>query len=250
MRTAAHTLRARGLVGWDETQRPCINPAVSEMLLDYAHPRYTLFGDTSVASTRVIPFFYIVGKQAIYEQCQPEPDVVQLRILSQEELWKRLYPDLRQEEPSEEKDPDGVGSPFTSPSNQEPHGVGVPFTSPSTQGQIIQSILNEGVKLAREDQERASQLFSNSLPQPLAEKLAAAYHKPLVVQYIARWEQVPTQKHPTPDAALTILQGPEQSFLLWVEELHKGKQAPVAVHLAANNLLQTYITQVLPPCMS
>jgi len=222
LRTAAHTLRARGLVGWDGTSRPRINPAVAEILLDYAHPRYTLFVDTYVASTRVIPFLYVIGKQAIYEQCQPEPDVLQLRLLNQEQLWKRLFPELEQHASSGRED---------------------------LQGAIIQSVLNEGVEMARENVEAAHQLFSDFLSQSLSERLAAVYHDPKVVQYIGRWAQTPTREHPLPDAALTILQGQEETFLLWLEEPQKGDEARVAVRLAARNLLQAYIMQVLPPSM-
>ncbi len=220
LRTAEHTLRARELVGWDEIQRPHVNPVVAEVLLDYAHPRYTLFVDTYLTSRRVMPFFYVVGEQAIYEQCQPEPDVVQLRVLDQEELWKRLYPKLEQ--------------------NEAPDGEAV-------QGEIIQSVLNKGIEVAREDTEAASRLFSASLPQPLAEKLAEAYSEPDVVQYIARWEQVPTEEHPAPDAALTIVQGSASSYLLWIEEPNKGQEARVAVRPAIRTLLQSYIMQMLPP---
>ncbi len=235
LRTAAHTLRARGLVGRDETSRPRINPVVAEILLDYAQPWYTLFVDTYVVSTRVLPFLYVVGKQAIYEQCQPESDVVQLRVLDQEKLWKRLYPKLEQQEPSDDI---------------EPNSVGVPFISPSWQGEIIQSVLKAGVEVARENEEAASRLFSNSLSQPLAERLAAAYHDPKVVQYMARWEQTPTQEHQLPEVALTILQGQEWSFLLWVEEPQKGDEARVVVRPATHNLLQACIMQLLPPSIN
>lgn len=221
LRTAAHTLRARGLVGWDETAHPRMNPVVAEMLLDYAHPQQTLFVDTYVVSTRAIPFLYVVGKQAIYEQCQPEPDVLQLRILlDEEQLWRRLFPKLEQKEP---------------------------MSGEMWHGKITQNMLYKGVEVAREDQEAACQLFSNFLTLPLAARLAEAYHDPKVVQYMGRWEQTPTQQRLFPDAALTILQGQEWSFLLWVEEPQKGDEALVVVQPAENNLLQAYILQVLPP---
>ena len=239
LRTAAHTLRARGLVGWDETAHPRLHPAVAAIVLDYAHPCYTFFVDTFVASKRVLPFLYVIGQQAIYEQCQPEPDVLQLRVLDQEALWKRLLPKLRQEQPPDSIGPDAVGARFISPSDTE-----------AWQGEMIQSVLQVGVEVARENEEAAYRLFANFLSQPLAQRLAAAYHNPEVVQYMARWRQTPTQEHPLPEAALTIVQGQEWSFLLWVEEPQKGDEALVAVRPAAHTLLQAYIMQLLPPSLN
>ncbi len=224
--TADHTLRARGLVGWDETRHRMVNPTLAALLLDYAHPRYTLFVDTYIASTRVAPFLYIfgspdnIGGQAIYEQCEPEPDVLQLRILaSYEELEQRLYPKLPQEQ---------RGAAYL-------------------QGRIVQRELNAGVKVARENPTLAQQIFSISLESPAATELAIAYHEPQVVQYMARWKQTPTMDHPTPNVALTILQGPKRSYLLWVEEPSPGEMAMVMVQRASAELLQSYLTRLLPP---
>src|SRR5689334_19781980 len=74
---ADHSLRARGMVGWDDRARRSIAPMIASILLDYAQPRYTLFVDTYLVSTRAMPFLYVFGEHATYEQCQPEPDVLQ-----------------------------------------------------------------------------------------------------------------------------------------------------------------------------
>src|SRR5947209_2348588 len=62
--TAEHTLRGRKLVGWDAAQQRVIHPTLAQILLDYAHLRYMLFVDTYIASTRVLPFFYVFGEHA------------------------------------------------------------------------------------------------------------------------------------------------------------------------------------------
>jgi len=219
--TAEHTLRGRNLVGWDDAQQRVIHPVLAQVLLDYAHPRHTLFVDTYIVSTRVLPFFYVFGEQAIYEHCQPEPDVLQFRILaSHEELGMWLYPNLGQPELS---------------------------TEDAGQEHIVQCVLNAGVKVVQEDEQAAYRLFSDALSQPLAKQLAAAYHAPKVVQYMARWQQTPTPEHPIPNAALTILQGQEQSYLLWLEEPEKGEDALVAVQPAISTNLRSCLAQMLPP---
>lgn len=166
--TAEHTLRGRKLVGWGDAQQRVIYPTLAQILLDYAHPRSTLFVDTSLVFTRVLPFFYVFGEHAIYECCQPEPDVLQFRVLtSRDELEMWLYPDLGEREQAAED---------------------------SLQGYIVQKVLQEGVKVAREDKGAAALLFAGALSQALAEQLAEAYHAPKVVQYMARWSQAPQKE--------------------------------------------------------
>jgi hypothetical protein len=218
---AEQTLRARRFVGWDKDLQRVINPFLANLLLDCTHPDYTLFVDTALPTGRGIPFLYIFGKHGIYEVCQPEPDIVQFRIVgSTEELERRLSPRLPEVLPAE--------SGFWS-------------------GRIKQKLLNTSLSLAGQDEEAAFRSFKTVLYFELAQALAAAYHAPRVVQYIARWQAVPTKEQPRPQAALTILQGSEYAFLLWVEDPERGEESPVSVELFHSDSLRRYIKQVVPP---
>lgn len=218
---AEQTLRARRFVGWDKDLQRVINPWLANLLLDCSLPDHTLFVDTALPTGRGIPFLYIFGKQSIYELCQPEPDVVQFRIVgSTEELEQRLSPRLQEVLPMER----GFWN-----------------------GRIKQKLLNTALRVVGQDEESAFRSFKIALPFELAQALAAAYHAPRVVQYIARWQAVPTQEQPGPQAALTILQGAEQAFLLWVEEPERGEESPVSVELFQKALLRRYIKQLVSP---
>ncbi len=220
MLIADHTLRARSFVGWNHEQRRIINPAISAILLDYANPQHTIFVDTFISAGRGIPFLYAFGEQGIYEQCQPEPDVLQLRVLpDQQELQERLTPHLTSE-------------PLPEASN--------------LQGHITYQTLAQGLSAIHENVEKAYLLFAGTLPSELALALTAAFHKPHIVQYIARFSNVPTPQDPLPTAALTILQSRNKVYLLWIEEPLQGDSSQVAVMVATSLLIQHYIHMVIP----
>ena len=217
---AEQTLRARRFVGWGKDLQRVINPLLTDLLLDCTHPGHTLLVDTALPTGRGIPFLYIFGDHGIYELCQPEPDIVQFRIVgSTDELERRLSPRLSEVRPKE--------SGFWSV-------------------RIKQKLLNTALGVTGQDEEAALRSFRAALPFELAQVLAAAYHAPRVVQYIARWQAVPTKEHPRPQAALTILQGSEHAISLWVEEPERGEESPVSVELFQGASLHRYIKQVVP----
>jgi hypothetical protein len=218
---AEQTLRARRFVGWDSDLQRVINPLLANLLLDYAHPNATIFVDTGLPTGRGIPFLYVFGEQVIYEQCQPEPDILQFRVLtSTTELEQRLSPRLPEEEVAQ---PD------------------------LWQGQMRQQLLNEALSLVSQDEDAARRSFESALSSELAQALAAAYHAPRVVQYMACWNNVPTKENPLPRAALTILQGSEHAFLLWVEEPELGKEALVHVEAFSAASLSSYVQRIVSP---
>jgi hypothetical protein len=220
LQVAEQTLRARRFVGWAGNQQRIINPTLANLLLDFAHPRYTLFVDTELpGGKRGIPFLYVFGEQGIYEQSQPEPGVVQFGVIAgRDALMRRLSPRLPEERPAEPE---------------------------RWRGHIKQKLLN-GVLRIRDDEKIVFRYLASALPLELAEALAASYHAPQVVQYIASWQAIPTEEHPRPGAALTILQGPEHAFLLWVERPDLGEEAPVYVQLFSAPSLREYIEKVVP----
>lgn len=217
---ADQTLRARRFVGWTNGQQRVINPTLVNLLFDFAHPRFTLFVDTELpGGKRGIPFLYVFGEQGIYEQCQPEPGVLQFGMITDRSvLVRRLSPHLTEERPAEPE---------------------------RWRGHIKQKLLN-GVLRMRGDEKIVFRYLASALPLELAEALAASYCAPQVVQYIACWQGIPTEEHPRPGAALTILQGPEHAFLLWVERPDLGEDAPVYVQLFSTTSLWEYIEKVVP----
>ncbi len=216
LRIADQTLRARRYVGWNSDLQHVINPALADLLLDYAHPTATLFVDTALPTGRAMPFLYVFSERGIYEQCQPEPDVLQFRMLTgSEELERRLSPHL----------PEGPAR---------------------WHGQIKQQLLSETLRLVSQDEQAARRFFETALPRELAEELAAAYHAPCVVQYIACWNPLPTAEHPEPQAALTIVQGEAHAFLLWVEEPERGETSLVRVDPFSADRLRQYVKQIVP----
>lgn len=217
---AEQTLRARRFIGWGSDLQRIINPLLADLLLDCAHFSRTLFVDTGLPTGRGIPFLYVCGKQGIYEQCQPEPDILQFRILSNsEELERRLSPRLIEERW---------------------------LVQPERwQGQIRQKLLNEGLRLVGQDENSARLCFEAVLPPELAQALATAYHAPRVVQYIACWNTVPTKEHPELRAALTILQGSEHTFLLWMGEPERGEESLVHVEPFIDAYLRNYMKQII-----
>ena len=221
VKLAEQTLRARCFVIWGRNGQHAIDPAVANLLLDYAHPGSTLFVDTALPSGRVVPFLYVFGARCTYEQCQPEPDIVQFRVFAdRDELVQRLTPQLPEEQPA---DPE------------------------QWRGQIQQRLLNKALHFAQQDEQAACGILATVLPLELAEALTASYHSPQVIQYLARWQGVPTQEHREPRAALTILQGPEHAFLLWVEHPEQGEKSLVRVHPFFGIALSNYLEQVVPP---
>lgn len=220
LKVADQTLRARLYVGWNSDLQHVINPALADLLLDYAHPVATLFVDTGLPTGRAMSFLYVFGERGIYEQCQPEPDVLQFRALSgSEELEQRLSPRLVEE---------SVAQPER------------------WQGQIGQRVLNGVLRLVGEDVNLAQRYFATALPSELAQALAEAYHAPRVVQYIACWGNNSATEQLELRAALTILQGAARAFLLWVEEPERGEEAWVRVTLFSVDTLRQYIKQMVP----
>ena len=218
--SAEQTLRARRFVGWDSDLQRVINPLLANLLLDYALPTATLFVDTGLPAGRATPFLYVRGQQGIYEQCQPEPDILQFRVLSNsEELERRLSPHLPEER-------------FAQPEHW--------------QGRIMQRLLSNVLRLVSRDENSARRYFEAVLPSELAQALAVAYHAPRAVQYIACWHTIPTKEHPAPRAALTILQGSEHAFLLWVEEPERREAAMVHVEPFLTASLSKYIKKIVP----
>lgn len=216
---ADQTLRARRFVMWNSDSQHVINPTLASLLLDYARPSATLFVDTRLPTGRAMPFLYVSGKQGIYEQCQPEPDVMQFRVLaSSTELEQRLSPHLPDENPPQ---------------------------SERWQGQIKQRLLNEVLRLVGQNEDAARRSLATVLSLELASALASAYHAPLVVQYIACWHSIPTQIHAEPQTALTILQGATHAFLLWVMEPELGETSLVRIDPFSTNMLRHYIQQIV-----
>jgi hypothetical protein len=80
---ADHTLRARNWIGWRDARERVVNPVLAAILRDYADSHHTIFVDTLVNSRRMMPFLYVFGEQGIYEQCQPEDNVLQFRVLKE-----------------------------------------------------------------------------------------------------------------------------------------------------------------------
>ncbi|GCE11285.1 hypothetical protein [Tengunoibacter tsumagoiensis] len=220
IQAADHSLRARTLVGWNSAGERVIDDRLQALFHDYARPDATLFVDTLVAGKRQLPFLYVFAR-ALYEQCQPEPAVYQLRLFSYyHELLQRLTPviSLRSAQRFEE-----------------------------LSGEITQSLLTEGVKIAQQNREKASALFATSLPDKLAETLARAYAEPAeVIQYLARWRPLPSAEQTKPEAALTIILFHQQIFLLEVDNPDQGTNAHVTVKAATPRMLEQAITQILP----
>lgn len=218
LKVADQTLRARLYVGWNSDFQHVINPALADLLLDYAHPTATIFVDTGLPTGRAMPFLYVFGARGIYEQCQPEPDILQFRALSgSEELERRLSPRLAEEH----------------------------VTRPERwQGQIEQRVLNGVLHLVSEDVNLAQHYFATVLSSELAQALAEAYHEPRVVQYIACWGYSPSTEQLELREALTILQGEARAFLLWVEEPELEEASPVHVELFSAERLRQYIKQM------
>lgn len=217
---AEQTLRARCLIGWTGDKRRVLHPGLASLFRDYACPLSTLFVDTALPAGRGIPFLYVFGQQGIYEQCQPEPDIVQFRALTdRDEMVQRLSPRL----------PERL------------------LADPERWcGRIQQCVLNSALRIVRHDRQGACRLFASTLPLQLAEALAEAYHAPRVVQYVACWQTVPGAEQRVLQAALTIIQGPKQTFLLWVEQPEQGETSLVQVRPYFSNILRHYIERLVP----
>jgi hypothetical protein len=218
---ADHTLRARNWIGWQDAQQRVINPALATVLSDYASPLHTIFVDTQIGSKHVMPFLYVFGEQGIYEQCQPEDNVLQFRLLQDRQaLVQRLSPR-------------SIAEPATD-------SVGV-------RGKIKQCILTEGLKGIHKDIEITRLCFARSLPAILAADLALAYQQPRLVQYLACWDKTPSHDHTSPLVAFTILVGQKQTHVLWVEEPAQRDNAVVTIMPATSQLLAVCIEELLPP---
>lgn len=218
---AEQTLRARHFIRWGNDAQRAVDPWLANLFLDYARPHSTLFVDTALSGTRAMPFLYVSGQQGIYEQCQPEPGVLQLRVLNDSaELEQRLFPRLAEMKPREPA---------------------------CWQGRISQKLLNEVLPLVSHDERTAQRRLASVLPAELAVALVAAYREPRVVQYLACWLNVPTREHSEPRSALTILLGTQHAFLLWKGESERGITTDVDVELFSVHALRAYIKQLAFP---
>jgi len=217
---ADHTLRARNWIGWRDANERVIHPVLVTTLRDYASSHHTIFVDTLINSRRAIPFLYVFGEQGIYEQCQPEDNVLQFRLLEDcREVRRRLSPRSIVEATQDQV---------------------------NVRGTIKLSTLKEGLKMVREDVETAHGCFAKALPDILAADLACAYHEPKIVQYLACWNKSPSSDHSDPLVTFTILVGPKQVYVLWVEEPAKGDDALVRAMPATSQLLNICIEKLLP----
>lgn len=224
LRVADQTLRARRYVGWSSHTQHVVNPALADLLFDYADPIATLFVDTALPTGRAMPFLYVFGTQRIYEQCQPEPDVLQFRVLpSSGELEQRLIPRLVETQVSQPE---------------------------RWQGQISQRLLLDLLQRIRKNDVFVRQVFEAVLPSELAQALAAAYTTPQVIQYLACWTPVPDTEHPEPQASLTLVQGETHAFVLWTNRA-KTQQEDAFVHVSLFSAatVRHYIKSLLSYCV-
>lgn len=223
MMEADHTLRARGLVHWrGETQRE-IAPLIRKMFQDCAQPRYTLFVDMRDAHTPARQWLYIIGSEMYVEQCEPEPQVQQYLVIpSQEEFSQRLQ---RLVIPQQEEQSDADTLP---------------------PGQISLDRWREALRVDSEDEAGASTLLTGSLPAQTAEALAASLHDFQQVRYLACWQQTPTPERSSPDAALTLVAGPERLFLLWQEE---ADHSLLSVMPSSAQQVRDYLNRLIVPQM-
>jgi len=218
-----HTLRARGLVRWDGETTRQIDPLVSALLQECAHPAFTLFVDLLDAITGAARLLYIFGSEAIVEQCEVEPQVQQyLRLPSYEATLQRwqalLFPE--QDEALE----------------------GTATTLPI--GQLSMDRWQEALKVARADRSNAATLLARDLPGSTAEALAEALHTFRRICYLGRWQQMPASEEDRPDAALTVVMGNKQLFLLWQEE---PGSLSLTVMPADMEQAGAYLARLLPP---
>jgi hypothetical protein len=219
MMEADHTLRARGLVQWrSETERE-IAPHVAKLLQDCAHPDYTLFIDMLDAAAGVVKLLYIFSSQVIIEQCEAEPQVQQYLVLpSQEEFLQRLQDLLAP--------------------RQIEHAKNVPS------GQIRLDLWQEAIKATHVNKASVAPLLAANLPRQTAETLAGTLHDFQRVCYAGRWKQMPSSKQDYPEAALTVVTGREQLFLLWQEE---PDSSSLTVMSASTEQAREHITTLIPP---
>lgn len=197
MTEADHTLRARGLVHWrGETQRE-VDPLITKLLRDCAQPASTLFVDLLDANAGAKKYLYIFTSEATVEQCEPEPQIQQYLVIPEREaLLQRLLTLLL---PEPEKS----------------------FDNPALTlfgGQLSLTLWQEALRVSRENEGAATDMLARSLPRPAAAALANALHAFQRVGYLGRWAHTPASKQDRPEAALTVVAGREQLFLLWPEQ--------------------------------
>lgn len=223
MATVDHTLRARGLVLWDGETTRQIDPLVITLLLECAHPDFTLFVDLLDTTTGAARLLYIFGSEAIVEQCEVEPQVQQyLRLPSHEAALQRLQALLLPER------------------NEALEGTAA--TLPI--GQLSMDLWQEALKVARAGESGAATLLARSLPNLTAEALAEALHAFQRICYLGRWKQTPSSEEDQPDAALTVVIGGKQLFLLWQE---KPGGLSLTVMSASVEQIKAYLARLLPP---
>lgn len=217
-----HTLRARGLVLWDGETTRQIDPLVTALLLECAHPASTLFVDLLDATTGAARLLYIFGSEAIVEQCEVEPQVQQyLRLPSHEATLQRLQALILPE--------------------QDETLEGMATTLPI--GQLSMDRWQEALKVARADGSNAATPLARDLPGSTAEALAEALRALRRICYLGRWQQMPTSEEDRPDAALTVVIGNKQIFLLWQEE--PGNLA-LTVMYADVEQTREYLARLMP----
>ena len=223
MTTVDHTLRARELVLWDSETKREIDPLVSTLLLGCAHPDFTLFVDLLDATAGPTRLLYIFGSEMLVEQCEVEPQVQQyLQLPSYEALLQRwqalIFPE--QDEALEETNTALPG------------------------GQLSLDLWQEALKVVYTGESNAATLLARSLPDSTAEALAESLRTFRRICYLGRWKQMPASEEDRPDAALTVVMGSKQLFLLWQED-------PVNLSLTVipANVEQTreYLARLLPP---
>ncbi|MGH2478596.1 MAG: hypothetical protein ACRDHW_02930 [Ktedonobacteraceae bacterium] len=225
MTEADHTLRARGLVRWlSETERQ-VAPPITELLLECAQPRYTLFVDMLDANATATKLLYIFGQEVIVEQCEPEPQVQQYLVIPSREAFSQRLESLVVPE-------------------QDEAFAGTPQESPCSQ--ISLDLWERVLKVARADQAGAGVLLARSLPNQMANALAASIHDFQHIRYLGLWKQVPSSTWDHPETALTVVAGHGQIFLLWQE---KPDSPLLRVIFASTQLVQEYIVQLLLPAV-
>lgn len=214
--TADRSLRARGLVGLLDNDRRSINPLVAGLLRAYAQPQPALFLSTIRTGWGRGQWLYVFNEQIIFEQCEPEPGVLQFLVLNkQADFQERLSHLLQFPQPANGTAP---GKLRLAGDASRPYRVQVAESEPESEnglepGRLSCESLARGVDLVRRNPEQARQIFARELPAPTAEALVEAYSTVQVTHYLSRWS--PRTGHV--EATLTILQDIKQAFLLSLE---------------------------------
>lgn len=223
MTTVDHTLRARGLLLWDGETKRQIDPLVSTLLLGCAHPDFTLFVDLLDATSGPSRLLYIFGSNMIVEQYEVEPQVQQyLQLSSYEALLQRWQALILPEQ------------------NEPLEGT----ASALPVGQLNLDVWQEVLKVVHEGESNPVSLLARSLPDSTAEALAEALRTFRRICYLGRWKQMPSSEEDRPDAALTVVMGSDQLFLLWQEE---SSNLALTVLPARVEQIREYLARLLPP---